>query len=57
MAALPAVVDTLEAVPEALHEHYEQDGDSFRLRVDGYDDSGLKSALEKEKPISLYPRF
>lgn len=48
--ALKLVVDSLDGIPEALHGEYEQDGDKFRLKVDGIEDtSGLKSALEKER--------
>jgi hypothetical protein len=41
--ALKAVLDSLEGVAEDLHQHYEQDGDVYRIRVDGYDDTGLKA--------------
>lgn len=48
--ALKLTVDSLEAVDEPLRGFYEQDGDKFKLKVDGVDDaSGLKSALEKER--------
>lgn len=48
--ALQFVVDSLDAVPETLRDMYQQDGDKFRLQVDGYEDpAGLKSALEKER--------
>ncbi|MEK9810134.1 MAG: hypothetical protein VW362_06770 [Candidatus Nanopelagicales bacterium] len=46
---LHAKIDTLEGVPEVLHEHYEKDGDAYRLRVEGYDDTGLKTVLEDKK--------
>lgn len=46
---LQATIDSLEGVPEALHEHYEQDGDVYRLRVEGYDDTGLKVVLDEKK--------
>ena len=51
--ALAAVVDSLDGVPEDLREHYEQDGDVFRIRVDGYDDTGLKATLEDLKGKNL----
>lgn len=48
--ALQFVVDSLEALPEAVRPLYEQDGDKFRLQLDGYEDpAGLKSALQKER--------
>lgn len=50
--ALKAVLDSLDGVPEALHEHYKKDDASgkYRLEADGVEDvSGLKSALEKER--------
>lgn len=50
---LPYRVDTLDDVPEALREHYEQDGDGYRLPVQGVktedDIRGLESALDKIK--------
>ena len=46
---LKAVLDSLEGVPEELQEHYEQDGDVYRIRVDGYDDTALKTALNDLK--------
>ena len=59
MAALKAVLDSLDGVPEELREHYEQDGDIFRIRVDGYDDTGLKVVLEdlKQKNDELRDRL
>lgn len=49
--ALPAHVDTLDDLPEAIREHYtETEAGGFRLDTDGAEDvSGLKSALEKER--------
>lgn len=49
--ALPAHVDTLDDLPEAIREHYtEIEAGGFRLDTDGAEDvSGLKSALEKER--------
>lgn len=46
---LQAKIDTLDGLPDALKEHYEPDGDAFRLRVEGYDDTGLKTVLEDKK--------
>lgn len=51
--ALKARVDSLEGVPEEAHDFYTQDGDGYRLDVEGVefkeDVQGLKSALEKER--------
>lgn len=52
--SLKAVVDSLDAVPEALHEFYTQGYDGkFRLSAEGieFEDrvKGLKTALEKER--------
>ena len=46
---LKATLDSLEQVPEELREHYEQDGEVYRIRVDGYDDTGLRAALQDQK--------
>lgn len=46
---LKAVLDSLDGVPEGLREHYQQDGDVYRIRVDGYDDTGLKATLDDLK--------
>lgn len=47
---LQLVVDSLEAVPEALRDQYVEANGKFRLNVDGYEDpAGLKSALQKER--------
>lgn len=50
---LDAVVDTLDSVPEALRDHYKQDGERYKLDVAGVefpeDVAGLKSALQKER--------
>ena len=43
-------VDSLEAVDEPLRALYEQDGDKFKLKVEGVEDtSGLKNALSAER--------
>jgi len=49
--ALPATVDTLADLPEAVQAHYVETEDGrFRLDAEGVEDvSGLKSALEKER--------
>lgn len=48
--ALKFTVDTLDTIPEAQRSLYKQDGDAFRLDLDGYEDpAGLKSALDKER--------
>lgn len=51
--ALKAKVDSLDDVPEEAHGFYTQDGDKYRLDVEGVelkeDVQGLKSALEKER--------
>lgn len=47
--ALAATLDSLDDVPEEIAEHYEQDGDIYRLRVDGYEDVGLRTTLEDKK--------
>lgn len=47
---LKMTVDSLEAIDETLHDFYEQDGDKFKLKVEGIEPvDGLKSALEKER--------
>lgn len=47
---LKLTVDSLEAVDETYHDLYEPDGDRFKLKVEGIEDtSGLKSALQKER--------
>lgn len=47
---LKLIVDSLEAVEEPLRTLYEADGDKFKLKVDGLEDtSGLKSALAAER--------
>lgn len=48
---LPAYVDDLDALPEAVRAHYVQTEDGrWRLDAEGVEDvSGLKSALEKER--------
>ncbi|MDY7559953.1 hypothetical protein QN366_04875 [Pseudomonas sp. CCC3.2] len=48
--ALDLIVDSLDALPEALRTLYVADGAKFKLDVSGLEDtSGLKSALEKER--------
>lgn len=48
--ALQLVVDSLETLPENVRDLYQQDGEKFRLQLDGYEDPvGLKSALQKER--------
>lgn len=48
--ALQLVVESLESIPENVRSLYQQDGDKFRLQIDGYEDpAGLKSALQKER--------
>lgn len=44
--ALQATLESLDDLPEVLHEHYEQDGDVYRLRVDGYEDTALRNSLD-----------
>jgi len=48
---LPATVDRLEDLPEAVRDHYVATEDGrFRLDAEGVEDvGGLKSALEKER--------
>jgi hypothetical protein len=48
--SLTLIADTLDNLPEAVREFYEPDGDKFRLKVEGVEDtSGLKSALKRER--------
>ncbi|MGF6154024.1 hypothetical protein [Pseudomonas fluorescens] len=48
--ALDLIVDSLDALPEAVRSLYVADGAKFKLDVSGLEDtSGLKSALEKER--------
>ncbi len=48
--AMQFTVDKLDSIPEAQRGLYKQDGDKFRLDLDGYEDPiGLKSALDKER--------
>ncbi len=48
--ALKFVVDSLDSIEETVRPLYKQDGDKFRLDLDGYEPpDGLKSALEKER--------
>lgn len=47
---LKMTVDSLEAIDETLRDFYEQDGDKFKLKVEGIEPvDGLKSALQKER--------
>jgi len=49
MAKLKAELDSLDGLDDSLKGLYvEQDG-KFRLDAEGVDNSGLKSALEKER--------
>jgi hypothetical protein len=56
---LKAVLDSLDGVPEELHQHYEQDGEVFHIRVDGYDDTGLKHKVRRleAKNVKLEERL
>lgn len=48
--ALKLTVDSTEGMDDALKALYVQDGDKFKLDVDGIEDtSGLKTALQKER--------
>jgi hypothetical protein len=48
--ALPAIADTLDAVPEAAREFYEAKDGKFALKIAGGDDvTGLKTALQRER--------
>ena len=50
LTAIPMVVDTLDAIPEAQRTLYKESNGKFTLDVDGYEDPvGLKSALGKER--------
>lgn len=50
MPPLHLIVDNLESVPENARSLYQQDGDKFKLQIEGYEDPvGLKSALNKER--------
>ncbi|HWV44121.1 hypothetical protein [Pseudorhodoplanes sp.] len=43
-------IDALESVDEAFRPLYEKDGDAFKLKVEGVEDtSALKGALDKER--------
>lgn len=47
---LKMTVDSLDAVDEPLRALYEQDGEKFKLKVEGIEPvDGLKSALDKER--------
>ena len=46
---LQATTDSIDGLPDVLKEHYEQDGDVYRLRVEGYEDTGLKVVLDDKK--------
>lgn len=48
--ALKAILETLDGVPEALHEFYVQKDGKYVLDAEGVEDvKGLKSALQREK--------
>lgn len=48
--ALPLIVDSIDAVPEAVRDQYKEVDGKYRLDLDGYEDpSALKSALQKER--------
>lgn len=48
--ALQLTVDSLDTVDEPFRDLYEADGEKFKLKVEGLEDtSGLKSALDKER--------
>lgn len=48
--ALPFIVDSLDSVEESSRALYVQDGEKFRLDLDGYEDpAGLKTALQRER--------
>lgn len=48
--ALAFTVDSLDSVDESARALYVQDGDKFRLDLDGYEDpTGLKTALQRER--------
>jgi len=52
--ALKLIVDSLEGIPEALHGEYEADGDKFKLKVDGLDNSetdALRKALDNSRRV------
>src|SRR3989304_2911677 len=55
--ALELIVDTLDAVPEALKDMYVASEGKFKLDVNGIEDTkGLKSALEKERTAAKEAR-
>lgn len=48
--ALPAIADTLDAIPEPVREFYEPRDGKFALKIAGADDvTGLKTALQRER--------
>src|SRR3972149_6481488 len=54
---LELIVDTLDAVPEALKDMYVASEGKFKLDVNGIEDTkGLKSALEKERTAAKEAR-
>jgi hypothetical protein len=50
--ALALIVDSLDAIPEALRSAYVPDGDKFKLDADVPDVTGLKRALESERGLN-----
>ncbi len=46
---LKRLLDTLDGLPEALHEHYEEKDGKFHLLAETEDTSALKSAKDHEK--------
>jgi hypothetical protein len=53
MAKLNLTVDSLDGLDEATKSLYVQEGDKFKLDVDGIEDtSGLKNALQAERKIA-----
>ncbi len=47
--ALKAAVETLDGIPEALHEHYTETDEGFRLEIDGFDPASAQQALAQER--------
>ena len=48
--SLQLTVDTIDSLPEAVREFYEERDGKFSLKVEGIEDtSGLKSALKRER--------
>lgn len=51
MPGLAAIVDSLESVPESLHEHYQPQGDKFVLAVEGAEEAFAKPALRTKEAL------